>query len=88
MENLLRSFLIIAGLVTEFMGVIILTTLTDRALDNLIDKMNKVVDESWDVSVKRWKKDKKIITLFGVGFLLLGLGLEIWANWATLWSTT
>lgn len=77
--------MIITGLISDFVGVITLTVLTDRSLDNLIDKMNKFVDESWEDSVKKWKKKKRAFTVYGISWLLLGLGLQLWANWITLW---
>lgn len=86
MDHLLQYFYIIAGLVSDFTGVIILTVLTDSALDSLMDKMNRVVDESWEDSVKKWKKAKKKFTLFGIGFLILGLSLGLYGNWITLWQ--
>lgn len=55
MESYLSYSFIIGGLVFDFIGVIVLTVLTDSALDSLLDKMNRVVDESWEDSVKKWK---------------------------------
>ncbi|MFZ0184141.1 MAG: hypothetical protein WBV92_01885 [Nitrosotalea sp.] len=83
-SHFLSYVLIISGLVSDFTGVIILTVLTDSALDSLIDKMNRFVDDSWEDNVKKWKSKKKQFTIFGIGFLIFGLALGLYGNWITL----